>query len=131
MFDKLRAFMAGRNGFDGAAIALIAIAFALNMISRIIGRLPLVIVSMAFLALALIRILSKNVAKRRAENYKFIRISRDLGEEFRAWRARRSESKLYKFYSCPDCKSRLRVRRGAGKIKITCPKCGLRFIRRS
>ena len=131
MFDKLRAFMAGRNGIDGAAIALIVIAVALNMVSRIIGGLPLVIASMAFLVLALVRILSKNVAKRREENYRFIRISRDLREEFRAWRVRRSESKLYKFYPCPDCKSRLRVRRGAGKIQITCPKCGLRFIRRS
>lgn len=42
-----------------------------------------------------------------------------------------SQQRVYKFFRCPSCKSRLRVGRGKGKIQITCPRCGLRFRGRS
>ena len=136
MFNRLRALMAGRNGFDQVAITMFGISLVLNFAARFTGWIPmlsitLLIISAALVALALMRVFSKNVAKRREENYRFVRISGDLRNEFNAWRVRRSESKQYKFYSCPDCKSRLRVQRGKGKIQITCPRCGLRFIKKS
>lgn len=34
----------------------------------------------------------------------------------------------YKVIDCPFCKARLRVPKGKGKIKITCPKCSKSFI---
>lgn len=33
----------------------------------------------------------------------------------------------YKVVNCPECEARLRVPKGKGKIKITCPKCKLAF----
>jgi len=131
MFDRLRALLAGRNGFDQTAIVLIISAVVFNLIARILFWYPLIIVSIVIMAFAIIRIFSKNVAKRREENYKFMRLSGDLREEFKSWKNRRSESNTYRFFKCPDCKSKLRVLRGKGKIQITCPRCGLRFIRKS
>lgn len=34
----------------------------------------------------------------------------------------------YKVINCPSCKSRMRVPKGKGKLKITCPKCSNSFI---
>lgn len=34
----------------------------------------------------------------------------------------------YKVIDCPNCKTRLRVPKGKGKIKITCQKCSNAFI---
>lgn len=33
----------------------------------------------------------------------------------------------YRVESCPSCKSKLRVPKGKGKIKITCPKCEFKY----
>lgn len=33
----------------------------------------------------------------------------------------------YNVISCPNCKSRLRVPKDKGKIKVTCPKCSSQF----
>ena len=35
--------------------------------------------------------------------------------------------RTHKFFTCPNCRNRLRVPAGKGKIAITCPKCGTRF----
>jgi glutaredoxin len=37
----------------------------------------------------------------------------------------------YKVIDCPNCKTRLRVPKDKGKIKITCPKCSNSFIVKS
>ena len=131
MLNRLRALLAGRNGFDQTAIALLISAAILNLIARILMWYPLILISIILMALAMIRIFSKNIAKRREENYKFMHITGDLREEIKAWRNRRSQASSYRFFKCPDCKSKLRVLRGKGKIQITCPRCGLRFIRKS
>ncbi len=34
----------------------------------------------------------------------------------------------YNFFTCPRCRAALRVPKGKGRIKITCPKCGEKFL---
>jgi len=87
--------------------------------------------SLAIIAYAVWRIFSKNLAKRRAENYRISRILDDIRESFAQKRFRRHQSKQYRFFTCPDCKSKLRVPRGKGKISITCPRCGLKFSKKT
>ena len=41
------------------------------------------------------------------------------------------QRKDYKFFTCPSCKTTLRVPRGHGKIKIVCRKCGNTFTGKS
>lgn len=33
----------------------------------------------------------------------------------------------YKVINCPNCKTRLRIPKGKGKIKVNCPKCSHSF----
>lgn len=33
----------------------------------------------------------------------------------------------YKVESCPNCKAKLRIPKGKGKINITCPKCEFKY----
>ncbi len=37
----------------------------------------------------------------------------------------------YKIFRCPDCKQKLRVPRGKGKINIICKNCGTEFVKRT
>lgn len=125
MFNKLREIMAGRNGFDKLSIALILLAFILN---ALVFLSPVIAVfALAATAYALWRAFSKNLSKRREENYRFTRISGDITDFFTQQKFRRQQKKQYRFITCPDCKSKLRLPRGKGKISITCPKCGLKF----
>ena len=125
MFNRLREIMAGRNGFDRLSITLIVLAFVLYTLTFLS---PVIAVfALASASYAIWRAFSKNLAKRRAENYRFTRISGAIGDSFSQWKFRRQQKEQYRFISCPDCKSKLRLPRGKGKISITCPKCGLKF----
>ena len=44
---------------------------------------------------------------------------------------RREDEKTHAYYKCPECKKELRVPRGKGKIRITCPHCGHQFVKRT
>ena len=41
------------------------------------------------------------------------------------------DRKYFKFFKCPACRQKIRVPRGKGKIEITCPRCGDRFIKKT
>jgi hypothetical protein len=123
----LRANMAGRNGIDQLNIAILLAAFVLNFVARFVGWLVLSLLATILLVLAAFRILSRNLAKRRAENYRFVTLWTDAKERHSAWKLRRCQSKEYRFFTCPSCKNRLRVPRGKGRLQITCPRCGQRF----
>lgn len=45
--------------------------------------------------------------------------------------ARKKYGKDFKFFKCPQCGHTLRVPKGKGKIKITCPNCSNRFEAKS
>lgn len=34
----------------------------------------------------------------------------------------------YTVVDCPDCKTRLRIPKGKGKLKVNCPKCSRSFF---
>ncbi|PKM72120.1 MAG: hypothetical protein CVU91_10315 [Firmicutes bacterium HGW-Firmicutes-16] len=125
MFNRLREIMAGRNGFDRLSITFIVLAFVLYTLAFLSPVIAVIALGIA--AYAIWRAFSKNLAKRREENYRFTRISGDTKDSFTQWKFRRQQKKQYRFITCPDCKSKLRLPRGKGKISITCPKCGLKF----
>jgi len=129
MLERLRAMMTDRNGLDKLSIALIVLALVINAFSQFFPLL--ILFSLIVMIYAVWRVFSKNLAKRRNENYRFTRILGDIKDSNEKWRFRRQQSKQYKFFYCPGCKSKLRVPRGKGKISITCPRCGLKFSKKS
>lgn len=131
MMNRLRAFMAGRNGMDGLGMALLIAAVVANLLSRFVhterGASALSLIALVLMVWCLYRIFSRNIAARQKENQKFTGIFSRVKSGAADVKYRMDNASEYKFFTCPGCKNRLRVPRGKGKIQITCPKCGQRF----
>jgi len=80
---------------------------------------------------ALFRMLSRNVEKRRAENDRFVSMRNKFRTGSRQFFVRLKNSRKYKYFKCPQCKSRLRMPRGIGEKTITCSKCKHSFKKKA
>ena len=127
----LRNFMHGRYGPDHLNIAMIVVSLILSLIHGIIGLSPIMYLSYVVLALALFRMLSRNIPRRRAENDVFIRYWWPVRTKVSRAVANIKHRNVYKYFSCPSCANTLRVPKGKGRLQITCPKCGERFIKKT
>ena len=127
----LRNFMIGRYGPDHLNMAMIVFSLVISLVHVITAFTPLMYVSYAILALAIFRMLSRNIYKRRAENDKFIRYWWPLRTKLHRFVSNLRDRKTFKYFSCPSCNNNLRVPKGKGKIQVTCPKCGERFLKKT
>jgi predicted RNA-binding Zn-ribbon protein involved in translation (DUF1610 family) len=127
----LRNFMAGRYGPDHLNTALLILAIAISLIAQLVHFSVLVYLSYAILLLIFFRMLSRNIQRRRAENDRFLRYWWPIKQKIKRFFGRIKNSKTHKFFRCPSCKNTLRVPRGKGKLQITCPKCGERFVKKT
>ena len=82
---------------------------------------------LALLVYIYFRMFSRNITKRREENGKYIRLRYRIDAAYRVRRERWVQRKDYKFFTCPSCRTTLRVPRGKGQIRIVCRKCGNTF----
>lgn len=123
--------MAGRYGTDQLSFAILIAALALNIIAGITGVVYISSLSAAILFLGIFRILSRNIERRRAENMLFLRHWSNVKNFFRRQVDKLRQSKNFRFFKCPSCKNNLRVPKGKGKIYVTCPRCGERFIKKT
>ena len=134
MREKLARFMIGRNGNDQLNRFLLGLALTLLVIAAIFknnfGSITYIIV-FVLLGYAYFRMLSRNVNKRREENGKYMRARYQFSAAMRLRKEQWIQRKDYKFFTCPSCKTILRVPRGHGKIKIVCRKCGNSFTGKS
>ena len=134
MRERLARFMAGRNGNDQLNIFLLIADMVLLLLAGIfrqsVGRFiyPAVFVLLGYVYF---RMFSRNLYKRGEENGKFIRLKYRISNFFRLRYERWVQRRDYKFFTCPSCRTTLRVPRGKGKIKIVCRKCGSSFTGKS
>lgn len=77
------------------------------------------------------RMLSRDIQKRYAENQKYLSITSGIRQKFNREKNIMHQRKEYHIYSCPNCKQKIRIPRGKGKIEIDCPKCHTKFIKKS
>ncbi len=130
MREKMTRFMAGRNGNDqlnlflyaADAILLIAATLVRGQAGRWMWLAVLILLGYIYF-----RMFSKNLTKRREENGKYLRLRYSIQAGLKLRREKWVQRKDYKFFTCPSCKTTLRVPRGHGKIKIVCRKCGNSF----
>ena len=126
--------MAGRNGNDQLNIFLLVFTLVLMLAGSfaggVVGRY-IMIASVLLLALCYFRMFSRNVHKRREENGRYMRIKYKISAALRLRKERWVQRRDYKFFTCPSCRTTLRVPRGHGKIKIVCRKCGVSFTGKS
>ena len=120
-------FMQGRNGMDNLAHHALWTGLVMLIVNMFIG-MPLVsLVGNALYFYALFRVLSRNVGKRRAENDRYVYFLNNWQKEAKQFIMRLKGTKEYKYFRCPGCKNRLRLRRGCGEKHITCPVCKHQF----
>jgi len=119
--------MTGRYGGDQLALFLLAISLVLSLTGDLLRLPSFILLSYIPLGLVLFRMLSRNIFKRRMENEKFMAWIRPMVSWLNQLKRNWAEAKNYRFYHCPNCKQRLRVPRGKGKLIIICPKCRTEF----
>ena len=127
----LHNFMAGRYGPDHLGAAMVIVSLGLYLVSIITGLTPIIYVSYMILALTFFRMLSLNIIRRRTENDKFIRYWWPIKTKLNRRLANIKHRKTHKFFKCPSCSNTLRVPKGKGRLQVTCPKCGERFIKKT
>jgi len=131
MRNWLQNFMVGRNGFDRLCLVQALGALALDTLGRLTGWEFLTFLGTGMLVWMLYRALSRNLARRQAENQQMLSLRSRTRSDVQAWHARRQQRREFRFFRCPGCRNWLRVPRGKGKIQITCPRCGHRFSDRT
>ena len=138
MGNALVRFMYGRNGMDQLNRALLWLylgicvvrMLALMLLHSGVVDLILEILLWAVLVVLLLRLFSRNLPKRRAENQRWVNWWWKVKNSSSASRARHAD-KEHRYFRCPSCRQTVRVPRGKGKISISCPKCGAQFIKRT
>ena len=123
MRNFLHRFMIGRYGPDHLSVALVILAFVLSLLNALLLHTPLLFISYFIFGLTLFRMLSRNIERRRAENDKFIRYWWPIRMKLKRIIQKIKDKRKYKYYRCPTCKTKMRVPKGKGKIRITCPRC--------
>ena len=129
--DFLRRFMAGRYGNDQLNAALLILGLVLIVIEMLTGWGWMGMFILALLILCYFRMFSRNIQARYAENQKFLRWWGPVQNRLRNARMRFADRKTHRYFKCPQCRQRLRVPRGRGKINITCPHCHTQVVRKS
>ena len=122
----LQRLLYGRYGFDHLSAALLVLSALLSGVGRLTGLIVLWWCGRLLVVPVVLRALSRQTERRRAENLRFLELMRP----WRQWLVQRllqSRDREHKYFTCPQCGRQLRVPRGKGKISITCTRCHTRF----
>jgi len=131
MMDFLRRMLMGRYGNDTLNKALVTSGILLIFVELITRWRWLSLFILLILGVSYFRMFSRNIPARYAENQKFLQWLGPTLQKLRNARARFADRKTHKYYKCPNCRQRLRVPKGRGKINITCPHCHTQFVKKT
>ena len=134
-FDKMRAsfsrFMSGRYGVDQLGNVMLWTGLILSIVGSVAKLGILTILADVLLVVMLVRMFSKDRYKRQHENQLYLEKTYKMRKDMSEWLNRVKNSKKYRYFTCPQCKKRLRVPRGVGNITITCKGCGNKFDKKA
>ena len=131
MKERMQRFMAGRYGNDQLNQFIFIVAI-ISMVLEIITRQSLFYtLTLVLLILAYVRVFSRNINKRYEENMKFLQKKDAILNKFRKQKYYAAQRRNFHIYTCPQCKQKIRIPKGKGKISITCPKCRTSFSKKS
>ena len=123
----LARFMQGRHGADNLGMFTLLAGLVISLLSTFL-RLPILsFLGIALYIITLFRMLSRNHEARMAENRKYIELTSGWKTKSSQWIKRMKNRKDYKYFKCPQCKTLLRLNRGAGEKEIHCPRCSHDF----
>ena len=126
--NAIRRFMQGRYASDALTLFLLCVGIVINHIP--VRHYILSILALAIFAVAIWRMLSRNIYARQKENAAYLRIWYRVKGFFLRFKPR-ADAKTHKHFKCPKCWQEVRVPKGKGKVLITCPKCGEKFQKKT
>ncbi len=130
MREKIVRFMQGRYGNDRLGQAMLMAALACVVLS--LFRIPFIsTIGLAILVLTYYRMFSRQIAKRAAENQKYMQLEWKVRAKLQKKKQSLAQRRTHRIYKCPNCKQKIRVPRNRGRIAISCRKCGTEFIRKT
>ena len=133
--EKLRSVMYrlfyGRYGTDQLSRFLLFGSLGLFVLNMLTGLRIFYSFAIVFMFFNIFRSYSKNFEKRRRELDVYLFYKHKIDSKFALQKRFWKERKTHRFFSCPNCKTVVRVPKGRGKIEITCPKCKNNFIKKS
>ncbi len=134
-FGRIRAWLAqmmrGRNGIDNLGAWALWAGVIVNLLDSFLGTGILSLLGMVLYVYAIWRIFSRNVYRRAEENRRFVTFTMGISTKVKQFFLRAKNSRVYKYFKCPQCRVLIRLKRGSGEKQITCPKCGCQFSQRA
>lgn len=129
--ERFQRFMYGRYGMDGLGQFLMWTAMASLLLSWFVARPFFNTLAMVLLLWGYFRMFSRNVQKRYQENCMYYRYVNKVKDFFKKQKSYIQQRKTHHIYKCPQCKQKIRIPRGKGRVAITCRRCGTEFIKNS
>lgn len=131
LLKRVLFYMDGRYGMDEFSRVLMVTGLLLSALSNIIGGRILAGMGVAALAFGALRPLSKEIDNRQKEYRWYITIKQKITTTYNKLKNKQIQSKTFKVYKCPECKQKVRVPKGRKKIRITCPACQHKFVKKT
>lgn len=125
--ERVSDWFKGRRGPEELSNFCIVIALVLVVVNLFANQLWISIVALALAVYAAWRMSSKNVVARAKENVAFLKALGPVRPWVQDPGAAVSETRTYKHVKCPSCGQKIRVPRGKGKLRVTCPTCHEKF----
>lgn len=129
--QKILFYMKGRYGYDELSKALFIIGLLLGVLSNFIGGQIVSAIGIAVLAFGALRILSREKTKRNKELQVYLKWKQTILTRYYKLKNRWAQRKAFTIKKCPNCKQKVRVPRKKKKIRITCPSCQTKFIKKT
>jgi len=129
--DFLRRQAAGRNGPDQLGLAATIAGLVMGVMEIIFPMGIFMLLQLALFFYACFRMWSRNVGKRRDENAKYMYFVMPKVTAVKQFFLRLRGMRKYKYFRCPACGVRMRLKRGGGEKTVRCPKCQKSFMQKS
>lgn len=132
MKDKIKNYLQKVYGVDFLSKTMIVVALILSLINlKFKNRVIEVITMILIVYFGIFRVFSVNKYQRMIENQKFSKAVKPMTDFFEKYKIRAANSNDKKYIKCPNCKKEMKIPRNKGKIKVTCPHCGHKFVKKS
>ena len=129
--QKILFYMKGRYGYDEFSKFLFIVGLLFGVLSNFVGGRIVSAIGIAILTFGVLRILSREKTKRIKELQVYSRIKQKLTTRYYKLKNRWAQRKAYAIKKCPNCKQKVRVPRKNKKIRITCPSCQTKFVKKT
>ena len=129
--DRIASLRYGRYGTDALSKCMLAIYLVIAVIMLFVRNSVVYYclqgISLVLCILIFYRMFSRNLAKRTAENARYLSVKKGIREKIFLQRNKWKYRKTHVYRKCPHCGVQIKLRRVKGDHRCACPKCGDTF----